>query len=80
MKSNFTDIISRLETQKEAIDRALAILREFDEGRPSERPAKKVLAKRAKKKRTMSAEGRKAIGDAVRRRWAAVKKAAKKAA
>ena len=34
----------------------------------------------AKKKRNMSAEARKRIGDAQRKRWAAQKKAAKKSA
>jgi hypothetical protein len=83
MLSDFREVISRLENQKAAIDRAIAILREFDEGSATETPAKKVAAKTAPKKRVMSAAGKKAIGDAVRRRWAAVKaakKVAKKAA
>ncbi len=56
------------------------MLREFDEGSSVTEPAatKKATAKKATKKRTMSAEGRKAIGDAARKRWAAIKKAAKK--
>jgi hypothetical protein len=80
MLSNFRDIISRLENQKAAIDRAIATLREFDEGEVTETPAKKVATKKVRKKRTLSPAGRKAIGDAARKRWAAVKKAAKKAA
>ena len=85
MFANFQEIITRLEKQKAAIDSAIATLRQFDEGEESETPSKRVAAKtlpakKAAKKRTMSAEGRKAIGDAVRRRWAAKKKAAKKTA
>lgn len=83
MLSNFRDIINRLENQKAAIDRAIATLREFDEGEATDAPAKKVAAKKAKKKRHLSPEGRKAIVEATRRRWAAVraeKKAAKKVA
>ena len=60
-------------------------MREFDEGSATEskapetaRPAKAV--KKAAKKRVMSEEGRQRIAEATRRRWAAVRKAAKKAA
>jgi hypothetical protein len=81
---NFKDIIKRLEQQKAAIDKAIAALREFDESdiAESERPKSKRLAKAVKKgakKRVMSEEGRKRIAEASRKRWAAVRKAAKKA-
>jgi hypothetical protein len=58
---------------------------EFDETEAVETPARKVAAKKstakkAQKKRTMSPEGRKAIGDAVKKRWATKKRSVKKAA
>ena len=81
MLGNFRDIVERLEKQKAAIDKAIATLREFDESenanaetRKASKPAKAV------KKRVMSEEGRKRIAEASRKRWAAVRKAAKKAA
>ncbi len=77
---NFKDAISRLEAQKEAIDKAIAILREFDEGGASEPATKKEAVKKGKKKRVMSEAARKAISDAVKKRWAGIRKAAKKAA
>jgi hypothetical protein len=82
---NFKDIVTRLEKQKVAIDQAIAALREFDEGdvAASEtpktgRPAKAV--KKAAQKRVMSEEGRRRIAEASRKRWAALRKNAKKAA
>jgi hypothetical protein len=82
---NIQDAISRLELQKAAIDKAIKVLREFDENEATEtanptfgRPAKAV--KKAAKKRVMSEEGRKRIAEASRKRWAAFKRAAKKAA
>jgi hypothetical protein len=81
MLGNFNDAIARLEAQKEAIDKAIAILRDFDGGGISDSAApKKATAKKAIKKRVMSEAGRKAISDASKRYWAAKKKAAKKAA
>ncbi len=80
MLGNFKDVIARLEAQKVAIDKAIATLREFDEGGVSELATKKATAKKGKKKRVMSEEARKAISDAVKKRWAGIRKAAKKAA
>ena len=82
---NFKDIISRLEQQKTAIDKAIAALREFDGGGIAEieRPKSKHAAtavKKASKKRVMSEEGRKRIAEASKKRWAAVRKAAAKKA
>jgi hypothetical protein len=80
--SNFKEIINRLEQQKAAIDKAIAALRDFDDGdglefeRPKSKAAKAV--KRAVKKRVMSKEGRRRIAEASRKRWAAVRKAAAK--
>lgn len=78
MLNNFNDIIARLEAQKAAIDRAIATLREFDQGGATPITSKKGPAKKAKK-RVLSEAGRKAISDAVKRRWAAIKKAKKAA-
>jgi hypothetical protein len=77
--SNFRDIIFRLEQQKVAIDRAIAALRDFDEGaRAVPVPPKPV--KRVTKKRVLSDAGRQAIADAARRRWAALRKSGTRAA
>ena len=63
-------IISQLERQQAAIERALAALREIEgietaTARGQERPQKK-----RSRKRRMSAEGRARIGAATRKRWA----------
>lgn len=83
MLGNFRDVISRLEQQKATIDKAIATLREFDEGSSSEaagatasRPAK--AATKATKKRVMSEEARKRIADAQKKRWAGFRKSLKK--
>jgi hypothetical protein len=78
---DFKEVISRLEGQKVAIDKAISVLREFEGGAVVEQatPRKVVSKKAAKKKRTMSEEGRQRIAEASRKRWAAVHKAAKQA-
>jgi len=81
MLSTFRDVISRLEHQKITIEKAIAALREFDDGNISESAApKNTSTRKAKRKRIMSEAGRKRIADAQRRRWATVREAAKKAA
>jgi hypothetical protein len=81
MLGNFKDVIARLEQQKTTIDKALETLREFDEGGATEQAkAKKGAATKTVKKRVMSEEGRQRIAEASRKRWAAIRKAAKKAA
>ncbi len=81
MLGNFKDLIASMEARKEAIDQAITVLRKFDESDSSDSaPPKKARAKKAVKKRVMSEAGRKAISDAVKKRWAAKRKAAKKAA
>jgi hypothetical protein len=84
--SNFKDIIAALEQQKAAIDNAIAVLNEFEGNEPVTkeslkrgRPAK-AIEKPVKKKRVMSEEGRRRIAEASKKRWAAVRRAAKKAA
>ena len=64
-------IIKQLEQQRAAIERAISALREVSQV-PGE-TAGPVREKSAPKKRRMSPEGRKRIGDAARRRWAALK-------
>jgi len=70
------DVISRLEKQREAIDRALAALRDIGRGQGSA-PKKRGRPKGSvnKKRRGPSAEGRKRIAEAQRARWAAKKAA-----
>ena len=81
MLGNSTDVISKLEQQKEAIDKAIDVLRGFEGDGIAEQPSptKTVTGKPAKKKRTMSEEGRKRIAEATRKRWAAVRRAKKAA-
>jgi hypothetical protein len=62
-----SSIIQQLERQRTAIDKAITALREIFPSTPG--PKKRVLSEAA----------RKAIGDAVRKRWKAVKKARKTA-
>ena len=92
MTSAFREIISQLERQRTAIDRAIAALQEVGEegfeqaqaGRaPVNQPsgagaAKKGPAKKTAGRRTLSAEARQRIAAAQRKRWAAAKKATKK--
>lgn len=61
-------IISDLERQRNAIDRAIAALREIT---PSAAPAKRAAGPPAPAKRQMSPEGRQRIVDALKKRWAA---------
>ena len=86
MLSNFKDVIATLEQQKEAIDKAITALSELGgnevvsgESPKRGRPAK-AIEKPVKKKRVMSEDGRRRIAEASRKRWVAVRKAAKKAA
>jgi hypothetical protein len=63
-------IIQELEQERDAIDRALAALREVG---GSDRTTSKATAKATStpRKRQMSEAGRKRIAEATRRRWAA---------
>jgi hypothetical protein len=63
-----------MEAQKEKLDAKIAELRNWLTGGPTEPAAAPEPAKR--KRRKMSAAGRKAIAEAQRKRWAASKKAA----
>jgi hypothetical protein len=73
--TDLTRIIQDLEQQREAIDRALAALRDIGgSGRAAAKGA--ANAADAPRKRQMSAAGRKAISEATKRRWAATRAAA----
>ena len=64
-------VISQLERQRNAIERALAALREIGDSAasPEEKRASSPQKTRGRKRR-MSAEGRARIGEATRKRWA----------
>jgi hypothetical protein len=73
-------IISQLEKQRDAIDRALAALREVEGGSaPAKRRGRPPAQKKSVAKRVLSPEGRAKISEAAKRRWADLKKSAKKA-
>jgi hypothetical protein len=72
------DVIARLEQQHTAIVRALAALRGMEGLGGMESPAAPAPTA-ARKKRGMTPEGRARLIAALKRRWAAKKKAAKKA-
>jgi hypothetical protein len=72
------DVIARLEQQHTAIVRALAALRGMEGSVGIESSAAPAPAA-AKKKRGMTPEGRARLVAALKRRWAAKKKGAKKA-
>jgi hypothetical protein len=72
------NVIARLEQQHVAIVRALAALRGMEGSGGIESPAA-VPTPAAKKKRGMTPEGRARLIAALKRRWAAKKKGAKKA-
>lgn len=70
--NDIPSIISQLEQQRGAIDRALEALREI-EGTGTAAPAKRRGRPRGKEnggRRRMSAEARARIGEATRKRWA----------
>lgn len=64
--SDISNVIARLEKQRSDIDNAISALRNLEANQPL---APKV-ADVPRKRRRMSAEARKRIADAVRKRWA----------
>lgn len=89
MPSAFNEVISLLQKQRAAIDKAIAALQQVgDEGfeepeastPPAKKTGKKAATKKTARKRTLSPDARKRISDAVRKRWAAAKKGSKKQA
>jgi hypothetical protein len=69
--SDISKVIAQLERQRSSIDTAIAALRGLEGSQQSAASA----APAARKRRPMSAEGRKRIADAVRKRWAEKKAA-----
>ena len=72
-----TDIIAQLEQQRDAIDHALDALRSMSIPGPKRPGRLKKTATAATKKRQLSPEERARIIAALKKRWAATKKAAK---
>jgi|SRR4051794_28168422 len=69
-------IISELEDQKAAIDRAITALREITgQTATIAKRTRQAASKPATKKRRLSAAGRERIAEALRRRWAAKRSA-----
>jgi hypothetical protein len=65
------NVLSSIDAEIARLQQARALLAGIDA-----KPASEVaVPKRARRKRTMSAEARKRIGEAQRKRWAAQKKA-----
>lgn len=75
MTDSLNKIIQQLERQKTAIERALTALREV-EGIEAAGPASSSSGP-AERKGGMTPEGRKRLSAALKKRWAAAKKAAK---
>jgi hypothetical protein len=77
MTNGFKEIIEGLEKQKTAIERALAALRDVEGTTVESTPEAAAPARRGRPRRKggMTAEGRKRLSEALRKRWA-VKKAA----
>jgi hypothetical protein len=75
--TDLSHIIQDLEQQLDAIDKALTALREVGGARATTISPTKAVGR--PRKRQMSEAGRKAIGDAARRRWAAQKSASEAA-
>jgi hypothetical protein len=75
-------IVSQLQRQRDAIDKALEALRGVT-GSPTSQSAKQGSSKRqgapTKKRRTISAEGRLRMAEAQQKRWAAKRSTEKKA-
>jgi hypothetical protein len=74
MTDSLNGIITQLEQQKAAIERALAALHSLDGDAPAQAPAP------AKRKGGMTPAGKRRLIAALKKRWAAKKRAAKKAA
>ena len=81
MTNGLKEVIKGLEQQKTAIERALAALREVDGTTvESSVPVAAAPARRgrAKRKGGMTPEGRRRLSEALKKRWAVKRAAAKK--
>jgi hypothetical protein len=63
-------IISQLEQQRSAIDRAISALRDVEGVEPVQTKSDGPVAAKQPKRRRMSAAARRRIGEATRKRWA----------
>ena len=72
--NDVANVISQLETQRSAIDRALSALREIS-GSSATGPDSHGGTQNKRKKRHLSPEGRRRIIEATKRRWAAARMA-----
>jgi hypothetical protein len=63
-------VITKLEQQRATIDRAISALREVEGLKPAEAVSVDGTGTSKRKKRGMSAQARRRIGEATRRRWA----------
>jgi hypothetical protein len=77
--NDITGIISELERERSAIDRAISALREVT-GQPGTSEPIRQAASAVTKKRQLSPEGRKRIIEATKKRWAAKRAALKREA
>jgi hypothetical protein len=75
--TDLSRIVQDLEQQRDAIDKALTALRDVGGAKAATTSSTKAVG--PPRKRQMSEAGRKAIGDAARRRWAAQKSASEAA-
>ena len=82
--TDLRNIISELEQQKDAIERALAALREVSQtgaqAAMAGTAAKKRPGRPPKKQSRMTEEGRRRLAESMKKRWAAKKAAGKRAA
>ena len=79
---NISRILTELQAERERIEKAIAAIQALEKDSAATTSAKPTVqkAKAPARKRRLSAEGRKRIAEAARRRWAAVHKAAAKSA
>jgi hypothetical protein len=73
------NILAQIDSEISRLKQARALLANIETGAPSSRKAAKAASKgKPRKKRFLSADARKRIADAQRKRWAAVRAKAKK--
>jgi len=74
---NIQQIVAELTTERDRLDRAIAALNGISTQPRRGRPRKTAqIAARPKRRRRLSAEGRRRISEAAKRRWARVRKKA----
>ncbi len=74
---NLQQIVAELKAERDRLDRAIAAVNGISTPRRRGRPPKTAqIAARPKRRRRLSAEGRKRISEAAKRRWAKRRKKA----